>query len=137
MKRIHSGVVCALAAAMAFAFSCASSEVDDGKDTDDDMQSQHACGDGTCAAAEVGTCTQDCGNGSNMSTTACGNGACDAAAGETQTSCPQDCGGGSGSGSGSSTLCDQIALACVVCLLEPTACIPPADEATCFACAGL
>lgn len=140
--RMHSGLFVACAASMAFAFSCADSSTgDDGMGSDDPPPPPAAvCGDGTCAATEVGFCSQDCGNGSNQNQPLCGDGTCDPSRGETSSSCAVDCGnggGGSGSGSGSSgsTSCDPIL--CFLCLADATLCLPPDDQNTCATCLGL
>lgn len=110
------------------------------------------CGDGTCAASEVDSCPQDCGdsaghtqpggsnagsdnNGGSNTNTACGDFVCDASAGEDATTCPADCsgqggGGGGGGGSGSLDCSDEnTVLACALCEIgggcsgvDPTSC---------------
>jgi len=112
------------------------------------------CGDGTCAAAEVGVCAQDCGTSSgpvcgNQMCEAgesnancpndcmaagpiCGDGTCDMVGGENATNCPGDCGGGGG---GTLDCNDQnVLLGCITCLLDPTTCVPPATPEACTAC---
>lgn len=136
--RMHSGLFVACAASVAFAFSCANSNSgDDTKGVDAPPAPTTMCGDGQCAATEVGYCPQDCGNGSNMNQPLCGDGTCDATRGETSTSCATDCGnggGGSGSGSGASTTCDQFG--CLLCLIDVSLCVPPDDQNTCTTCLG-
>lgn len=139
MMRTHSGFICALTATIAFAFSCADSGTEEpGDDMNDDQTSQNVCGDGTCAASEVGFCSQDCGSGGNNSAATCGDGMCETTKGENGASCASDCGGGSGSGSGSgsSTTCPSDPLECVLCGLDAQFCVPPLDQATCAACGG-
>ncbi|NVB78848.1 MAG: hypothetical protein HOV81_10670 [Kofleriaceae bacterium] len=146
MMRIKSGIICALSMSLAFAVACADSgNTGDDDDTGGGGSQQVTCGDGTCAASEVGFCTSDCGEGGgnnngNNNNPCNGNGTCDP--GETASSCFSDCGGqgsGSGSGSGSSTLdCSDplTTFGCVLCTSDPTSCIPPLDPTSCAACGG-
>ena len=117
------------------------------------------CGDGVCAASEVGSCTADCGGGGTQAV--CGNGQCETTTGETAQSCPSDCGGGGGGavcgngtceatenstscpsdcgggGGGSGNLdCNDpnVQIACFSCLL--TMQCQGVDEASCTACLG-
>ncbi|MBS1118857.1 MAG: hypothetical protein H6Q90_1085 [Deltaproteobacteria bacterium] len=116
---------------------------------------QAVCGDGTCAASEVGHCPADCGGqvtpvcGNSAceapsETTAncpsdcpatgpvCGDAVCDAAGGETSANCPGDCTGGS-----TIDCADQnVVLLCVACFLDPTACVAPVTVEACTACVG-
>jgi hypothetical protein len=145
MMRIKSGIVCALSMSLAFVFACATTG-DDGTGDDQggsDMTSNNVCGDGTCAATEVGFCTQDCGmggnnnNGSGSATGAvCGNGQCETTKGENATNCFSDCGGqGSGSGSGStSTTCPTDPSVCFASIFDATACTGGLDQTTCATC---
>lgn len=149
MMRIKSGIVCALSMSLACVVACATTGDDGtGDDQGSDMTSNNVCGDGTCAATEVGFCTQDCGeggnnnNGSGSATGAvCGNAQCETTKGENATNCFSDCGGqGSGSGSGNpSTTLDctdqNVLLACFSCTLLQM-CTPPYDAASCAACTG-
>lgn len=83
-----------------------------------DAPSGNMCGDGVCAASEIGLCTQDCGssNTPDAPVTQCGNFVCDT--GETNATCPNDCSGdGSGSGSGSGSG-DPLQCA-LMCLADP------------------
>jgi hypothetical protein len=103
------------------------------------------CGDNVCAASEVGSCPQDCGNsGSNNPHYVCGNDQCESTLGESATNCPDDCGGGNGSGSGSgsgssggnTTLdCSDplTTFSCALCTLGGQ-CSPPYDAVSCAAC---
>jgi len=148
---------------LAFVFAvvlsaCAGGGGDDGGGTTPDAASNiPVCGDGTCAAAEVGHCPMDCGTSSgpvcgNQQCEAgesnascpndcpaagpiCGDNTCDMAGGENSTNCPGDCGGGGG------TLdCNDqnTILTCATCLLiDPTSCTPPYTEAACSVCLGV
>ncbi|MBA2539440.1 MAG: hypothetical protein H0V17_07390 [Deltaproteobacteria bacterium] len=113
------------------------------------------CGDGTCAAAEVNVCSQDCGstatpvcgngtceNGENTGNCAsdcntgvpvCGDATCDMAGGENSTNCPGDCGGSTGS---LDCEAQETLLGCFGCILDPTTCAAPFTEADCNACFG-
>lgn len=108
------------------------------------------CGDGTCAAQEVGACAQDCGNsatpicGNQMcengetlqncpndcsaGVPVCGDSTCDMAGGENSTNCPGDCGGNQGGN------CPADPLECFGCLIEPSLCPAGLDQAACEAC---
>lgn len=149
MMRIKSGIICALSMSLAFAVACANSAGPPGGDDDGSggSQQQASCGDGTCDASEVTSCSADCGSGgnNNNNNAVCGNGQCETTKGESISNCISDCGGqgsGSGSGSGSgnpSTLdCSDFAtlFACFACVSDPTACVPPFDAASCQACVG-
>ncbi len=145
MRMMNSALVCGFAATLAFAFSCADSSAptgDDDMNDDDDMQSQNVCGDGLCAAAEVGYCMEDCGTGGNNNAATCGDGLCESTKGESATSCASDCGGtgsgsGSGSGSGTSTTCPSDPTECFLCMLDPSLCLGGLDQNTCLSCLGL
>jgi len=108
------------------------------------------CGDGTCAAAEVNACAQDCGStatpvcGNQMCETGestancpndcsagvpvCGDATCDMAGGENSTNCPGDCGGQQGG------TCPADPTACFTCAFEGTGCPAGHDMTTCFEC---
>lgn len=141
MMRMQTAIFCALTASLAFAVSCADSEGDDGMG-DDDGQSQNVCGDGVCAAAEVGLCTNDCGNGGNNNGGAvCGNGMCETTLGENGGTCLMDCNSGPGSGGGSgggggSTTCPTDPIECLFCTFDPSLCMGGLTQATCQACIG-
>jgi hypothetical protein len=94
------------------------------------------CGDGVCAASEIGSCTNDCGSGGGTTNPFCGNSTCDT--GETTSSCPSDCGGGggSGSGSGSSTACPSDVQECLFCAIAGQMCPAGMDMTSCTACIG-
>lgn len=87
--------------------------------------SQNVCGDGSCAAAEIGYCTEDCGSGggsgSGSGTSMCGNFVCDA--GESNATCPNDCTSGGGSGSGSGSGDPTACIATCIAAPDPTACL--------------
>lgn len=124
----------------------------DGDPTPDAPSSNNApvCGDGTCAAQEVGVCPQDCGNtaqavcGNQMceqgespsncpndcaaSGPICGDNVCDMNGGENATNCPGDCGGGGGG------TCPSDITACFACILDATACPAGLDPTTCTEC---
>lgn len=141
MMRMQTAIFCALAASLSFAVSCADSGTGDDDQMGDDQQ--HVCGDGVCAAAEVGTCTNDCGNGGNNNNGAvCGNGMCETTLGENGATCLQDCGNmgtGSGSGSGSgngSTTCPADPTECLFCLIDASLCMNGLTATTCQACVG-
>jgi hypothetical protein len=145
-----------LCAVMFVLGACASSDDGDGDDDGPpDPPPAAVCGDGTCASSEVGICTQDCGvnpgtptcgngnceNGENSTTCAsdcppagpvCGDNQCDMAGGENSTNCPGDCGGSS------SLDCNDFAVlfACLLCVQDPTQCVPPANPTDCEACTG-
>lgn len=118
--------------------------------TPDANNNTPVCGDGTCAAAEVGVCAQDCGssaaqcgnlqceNGESAQSCpsdcsgggpVCGDSQCDMAGGENSTNCPGDCGGTSGG------QCPADPTECLFCLFDPSFCPPGLDEATCTECA--
>ncbi len=125
---------------------------DDQPTVDAAVQQQAVCGDGTCAAGEIGACVQDCGapspcpNGTcdvgetNISCPMdcpaagpiCGDTICDMAGGENSTNCPGDCMGGGGA-----LDCNDpnVALSCFFCASDPTQCsalgVDPAGCATC------
>lgn len=144
--RINTGIICALSMSLAFVVACADSGTDDDMMGDEGSggQTQNSCGDGTCAASEVGVCTQDCGtggNGNNGSGAVCGNGQCETTKGESVSTCPSDCntpGNGSGSNSGSTLDCNDqnTQLGCLTCTLLQQ-CTPPYDATSCASCGGL
>jgi len=107
-----------------------------GGSPDASVNSTPVCGDSICSASEVGSCTQDCGNGgSNNPQTLCGNNTCET--GETPQSCPNDCtGGGSGSGSGLDCNDQATQIGCLFCTLAQQ-CTAPYDAQSCAACGGL
>ncbi len=106
------------------------------------------CGDGTCAAAEVGVCSQDCGSTAatcgnsqceageatacpgDCGGPVCGDAQCDMAGGENSTNCPGDCGGQQGG------TCPADPNECLFCLFDPSLCPPGMDEASCTECIG-
>jgi hypothetical protein len=146
--RIKSGIVCALSMSLACVVACATTGDDGtGDDQGSDMTSNNVCGDGTCAATEVGFCTSDCGeggnnggnnNGSGSGTAAvCGNGMCETTKGENSTNCFSDCGTpGQGSGSGNpSTTCPSDPTECILCLFDVSFCMGGLDQASCQTCA--
>jgi hypothetical protein len=115
------------------------------------------CGDGTCAAAEVGACAQDCGssatpvcgnqmcengetvgncpNDCSTGVPVCGDMTCDMAGGENSTNCPGDCGGNQGG-----TLnCEdpETLLGCFCVVIDPSTCAPPFTEQACNVCLGM
>ncbi len=137
MMRMQTGLFCALAASMAFAFSCADSGTGDEGDEMEETTG-NVCGDATCAASEVGFCTADCGAGGNNANAICGNAMCETSLGENASTCFSDCGAGSGSGSGSgsSTACPSNLLECAPCLIDASLCVAPLTAATCQACLG-
>ncbi|HEU0037449.1 MAG TPA: hypothetical protein VFQ53_42855 [Kofleriaceae bacterium] len=118
-----------------------------GDDTPPPDAAPAVCGDGVCAATEVGKCAADCGGQTNpvcgngtcetgestascpgdcpASGPVCGNGSCEN--GEDATTCPGDCGGGGGN-------CPADITECIPCLLDPSACPPGLDQAACQAC---
>lgn len=140
--RIKSGIVCALSMSLAFVLGCADSGTGDDGAGDDQMgdQNQNVCGDGTCAASEVGFCAMDCGNGGNGNGSGgavCGNTQCETTKGESVSTCPSDCntpGNGSGSNNGS-TNCPSDQTVCFLCLLDATFCMG-VDQQTCQSCLG-
>jgi hypothetical protein len=127
---------------------------DDGGPTPDAAVQQEQCGDGLCAASEVGNCTADCGGstgavcGNNTCDPGesnsncpndcqgalCGDGTCDMTT-ENSTNCPGDCGGNQG---GTLNCNDQnTLLGCFACILDPaTGCIAPFTEQACNECLG-
>jgi hypothetical protein len=135
--------------------ACAFGESSTGDDDDDDPPPpvQPVCGDGTCASAEVGVCSQDCGaanpvcgNGNcetgetnagcpadcPASGPVCGDGTCDMAGGENNTNCPGDCTGGGGTLDCSDFV---VILSCGICLQDTAQCAAlGVDEAGCNAC---
>lgn len=150
MMRITWGLFCALAMAVA----CSST--DHGGQTPD-AATGFVCGDGVCAAGEVNNCPQDCGQSASA---VCGNGQCETSMGESQTTCPTDCGGGSGqavcgngtcestetstscptdcAGGGSGALnCSDpnTTFGCLLCT-QLQMCVSPYDAASCAACGG-
>lgn len=147
MMRTSSGIAFAVGGAMLFAVACSFGGTQENKQPDAGGSVGATCGDGVCAASEVGACAADCGtgmhgsgsgSGSGSSTQAiCGNGTCEV--GENITTCPSDCsGGGSGSGSGSGTLnCSDpnTIIVCLPCIIDPTQCVG-VTQADCQACLG-
>lgn len=146
--RMNSGLWCAVVLACSV-FACSwggSGSGNPGNGGGEVDAAPIVCGDGICAASEVGTCMQDCpsgthGNGSgsgNVGPT-CGNGVCEA--GESVTTCPSDCntGSGSGSGSGSALNCNDstVQTECLACLFASSC--TGVDQAGCTTCllAGL
>lgn len=154
MMRINTGIVCVLAALTAGACSSGNGS---GPTPD---AAPVVCGDNVCAASEVHSCPQDCGNGGSNHGAVCGNGQCETSMGESQTTCPTDCGGGSnaavcgngtceagedatscptdcgggGSGSGALNCSDpNTAFGCAFCSAAMV-CTPPYDMASCAAC---
>jgi hypothetical protein len=133
MRRTFSGLICILAAAAAYACSNSSTH------HTPDARHIPSCGDGICEPAEVNTCPQDCG----MSMACNHDGICND--GETNTSCPDDCGGmpgsgssgsgsGSGGGSGALNCTDQNTLiGCLACLAI-NVCTPPINATDCTTC---
>jgi hypothetical protein len=148
MMRITSLVfVCSL-----FVVGCGSGESGPGSDA----STSPTCGDGVCAASEVGVCQADCGatTGPKCGNSTCENGetpancpqdcqtsgpicgdmTCDMAGGENSTNCPADCSGGGG---GALDCMDPATLiGCGACLGFGM-CMPPFTEADCMACAML
>lgn len=122
-----------------FLVGCAFGEGSPGDDTSGGVDAAVAtgatCGDSVCAASEVGSCTQDCGNGGGGTgvNPVCGNSTCET--GETSASCPNDCGGGGGSGSGSGTACPSDPNACLFCAFAGQMCPAGHDMNSCTACA--
>lgn len=68
--------------------ACASSG-DEGKQQPAPDAAIDRCGDGICAASEIGACSADCGS---QPMAVCGNGTCES--GETAAACPADCSAG-------------------------------------------
>ena len=142
MMRINTGIVCVLAALAAGACSWGNGS-GNGSPSADASSNGAVCGDNVCAASEVSSCPQDCGNGGGNSQAVCGNGQCETTKGESATSCPSDCGGGGG-GSGSGGGGGGGALNCsdpntqIGCLLCTTLqmCTAPYDANSCAACGG-
>jgi len=146
MMRISSlVVVCALSVV-----GCSSG----GSGPGADASTSPTCGDGVCAASEVGVCQADCGqtsnpvcgnntceNGETMQNCpsdchpagpVCGDNTCDMAGGENSTNCPGDCTGGTGT---LNCMDPNTLIGCGACLLFQ-ACTPPFTEADCMACAS-
>jgi len=96
MMGTKTGIVCVLAALAVGA--CSWGAGSGSGNTSPDAANAPMCGDNVCAATEVNSCPQDCGNGGNGSNgqqnAVCGNGQCETTKGESATSCPSDCGGG-------------------------------------------
>jgi hypothetical protein len=138
---------------LAFVFAglaaCAGGGSDDPGDPTPDAPSSSTpvCGDGTCAAQEVGVCPQDCGStaqavcGNQMceqgesatncpndcaAQAMCGNGTCET--GENATNCPGDCGGGMPG------TCPADPFECFTCFIDGTGCPPGMDQASCTEC---
>jgi hypothetical protein len=133
--RTQSGILLALASALAFVVACASSEGPgtEGGDEEEEVVQQPVCGDAVCAASEANSCVMDCGMGGNNNGPICGNGACDT--GETNASCAADCppNNGTGGGGGGGGSCDPIA--CLSCLFDASTCAAlGTDQATCATC---
>lgn len=111
------------------------------------------CGDGVCAASEIGVCTADCGGQANpvcgnqiceqgedvtscpsdcQQQATCGNNICEAT--ESASSCPGDCGGGN-----PGTTCPADPFECFLCVAfgDPALCPPGLDPVSCQACLGV
>ena len=88
--------------AMLVVAACASSgEEKTQEPTPDAAAPVERCGDGVCAASEIGACSMDCG-----APPMCGNGTCEAS--ETAAACPADCtacGDGTCSGAETAATC--------------------------------
>jgi len=133
MMRISTGLLCALA--MTACSWGGSGDGGNGGGTVDAATSGSICGDGTCSADEVNTCSADCGSGSTNYV--CGNGQCETSKGENAVNCAQDCNAGSGSGSGSGSAtgnCPSDPSVCLACLLDATMCPQGLDQSTCTSC---
>jgi len=125
MMRNSTGLLCSIAFAVLGACAWGDGSAGPTPPGDDEPGSQEVCGDDICAATEVGVCTADCGSnpnnpgsgsGSNP-TVSCGNFTCEANLGETTSTCPADCGSGSGSGSSTLDCNDQnTQIACIACI---------------------
>lgn len=147
MMRSSSGIVCAVAGALSFAVACSWGGASDPSSHPDAGGTAGAvCGDGTCSASEINNCPQDCGtgmhgsNGSNGSGSGsgsnvqgfCGDSVCQAT--ESSTTCPIDCGGGSGSGGALDCSDMNTILACLSCAVDMTTCTADINATTCAPC---
>jgi hypothetical protein len=142
MMRINSGIVCVLAALALGACSWGNGS---GPGNTSPDAAPVVCGDMICAASEVHSCPQDCGNGGNGSgnqQAVCGNGQCETTLGESATSCPSDCAGGGGSntgsgGGGGALNCSDpnTIIGCGLCSAAMI-CTAPYDAVSCAACGG-
>jgi hypothetical protein len=132
MRAINTFVLlCALIIATLGA--CAWGEGSPGGGGDDDQGPGPAptpvCGDGTCAPAEVGKCTADCGGGGQAPK--CGNGSCEN--GESNANCPGDCPSQSQCGNGTCDAGETTGNCAQDC---PAMGNCPADPVECFFCAS-
>ena len=152
MMRMTSNLACVC---LAFVAACAWGE---GSPSDDKgggvdasvLPTNPVCGDGVCAASEIGVCTVDCGSGGGMQNPVCGNGTCETGEtqqtcaqdcgppppvcgngtcenGESQQSCPQDCGG-------SNVMCPVNIEDCALCVIAGFGCPPGHDQNSCSQC---
>ena len=142
--------------------ACANSEGEKTPAPTPDAAEGPRCGDGVCAASEIGGCSQDCGTtttpdgGSTMGV--CGDGTCNAP-NETSMNGPGDCSSSQmpmcgnavceaaagedmttcplDCGGGTSTCPGGDDVGCFLCWFDPTTCIPPQTETICEQCLGL